>query len=138
MSSIVPKKNLLVVGAIFTKKGRILIAQRPEGTSSAGRWEFPGGKVELGEDPRDALKRECLEELNIHVQVGGIYETIYTCNEERGILLLFYKAIILSGEPTSMEGNAFKWVTIDEMRGYDLLDPDKPLVEMFGNKFPGG
>ncbi len=128
--------TLIVVAALIERDGRLLIARRPEGVSSAGYWEFPGGKAEPGEEPRDALVRECEEELGIGVEAGSIYETVYTKNEQRGILLLFYTARILRGEPQSLEANEFAWATPDEMDEYELLPADRPLVEKFRRAFP--
>jgi 8-oxo-dGTP diphosphatase len=131
-----PIQTVIVVAALITRGNEVLIAQRPPGTALAGAWEFPGGKVEPGEDPRDALVRECREELDITVRVGRIYETIYTQSGERGILLLFYITEIVDGEPRSMEDNAFAWATPSAMREYDLLPADRPLIDQLEERFP--
>lgn len=130
-------KIILVVAALITREdGRILITQRPRGTVLEAKWEFPGGKVEPGEPPREALVRECREELGITIRAGSIYETVYTKNHERAILLLFYTAEILEGKPQSLEANAFAWATPEEMEGFDIIEPDRPLVQAFRQNFP--
>ncbi len=132
-----PQKTIIVTAAIIVSPdGRILVSQRPNHCASAGKWEFPGGKLEPGESPRQALVRECKEELDIDVEVGDIYETIHVPKSEKSILLMFYLAKILSGVPTSMENNAFQWLTPGEMRHIDLLEPDRPLIDAFEETFP--
>lgn len=129
--------TIIVCAAIITRPpGEILIAQRPPGGPSGGRWEFPGGKVEAGEDPRAALVRECREELDCEVEPGAIYETIYHRTERSSILLLFYLARISGGEPRSMECNALEWVTPQRMGEFDLLPADRPLIDRFLSKYP--
>lgn len=132
-----PTPPILVVGAIVARAdGRILIAQRPVGRKHAGQWEFPGGKVEPGEDPRAALRRECREEMGCEVAVGAVYETIFHRYDWGSVLLLFYCAKVIGGEPASLEQNALAWVTPAEMAGYDLLEADRPLPAMFARRFP--
>lgn len=132
-----PRPPVLVVGAIIADaSGRILIAQRPPGSRAAGRWEFPGGKLEPGEDPRSALLRECQEELGCTVDVGTVYEVVYFAYEGLTVLLIFYTARIVEGIARSMEQNALQWVTPEEMESVDLLEADRPLPAMFRARFP--
>jgi 8-oxo-dGTP diphosphatase len=127
----------IVSAAIIAREdGHILISQRPSHSRMRGFWEFPGGKLELGEDPRAALRRECLEELGVQVEVGRIYETIFHRVGGSCILLLFYLVRIEKGEPRSMEQNALEWVTPEGMELYELLEADKPLVALFQERFP--
>lgn len=128
----------LVVGAIIHRgDGRILIAQRTlDGSTIAGKWEFPGGKVEAGEDPRAALARECVEELGCHVEVGGIYETIFHQYRDLTVLLLFYLCRITEGTARALEHNDLAWVSPAEMKNYDLLEADRPLPDLFERRFP--
>jgi 8-oxo-dGTP diphosphatase len=130
-------KTLIVSAAIITRPpGEILLARRPDKGPLAGRWEFPGGKAEPGEDPRDALVRECIEELGCRIEVGAIYETIFHRHGARSILLLFYLARVIEGEPASMEENELAWCTPGAMGQYDLLEADRPLIARFIEKFP--
>lgn len=132
-----PITTTIVAAAIIAREdGTILIAQRPSSSKLHGFWEFPGGKVEPGEDPRAAVVRECQEELGCEVEVGRIYDTINHFVGGSCILLLFYLARIVEGEPRSMEQNAIQWVTPEGMRLYELLEPDRPLVEQFQRRFP--
>lgn len=130
------KPTTLVTAAIVAREGRVLINQRPAGSAFAGQWEFPGGKVEAGEDPRDALRRECHEELGCEVEVGAIYETIFVESASSYFLLLFYTVRVTDGEPRSMEGNTLAWVTPEEFATYDLLEADRPLAGLIQRRFP--
>lgn len=128
---------IIVTGVLLTRDpGEILIACRRGKPPLAGKWEFPGGKVEPGEDPRHALRRECREEIGCEVEVGDIYETIFHRTERGDILLLFYLARIVHGEPQALDHSALAWVTPQQMREYDLLEPDRPLIDRFITKFP--
>ncbi|HMZ53008.1 (deoxy)nucleoside triphosphate pyrophosphohydrolase [Candidatus Sumerlaeota bacterium] len=129
--------TIIVTGVLLTRNDReILIAQRAGKPPLAGKWEFPGGKVEPGEDPRAALARECREEIGCEIEVGDIYESIFHRAERGNILLLFYLARIVHGEPTALEHTALAWVTPQQMRDFDLLEADRPLIERFIAKFP--
>lgn len=130
------KPTVLVVAAIITRGDTLLINQRPNGDALAGRWEFPGGKVEPGEDPRAALVRECHEELGCKVEVGAAYETVFHETGQAWLLLLFYTTRVTTGEPQAMEGNTLAWVRPDELPSYDLLEADRPLVNLLQRKFP--
>jgi len=127
----------IVAAALITEGDRILIAQRPKGKANAGKWEFPGGKAEPGEDPRRALERECLEELDIEVAAGPVYETIFHEQPTKNFLLIFYEVVILSGDPTPMESNEIAWVTVDELESIDLIESDLPLIRELRDRFPG-
>ncbi|CAN5348522.1 (deoxy)nucleoside triphosphate pyrophosphohydrolase [soil metagenome] len=132
-----PPTTVVVVAAIIAREdGTILIAQRPPGGNLAGFWEYPGGKVEPGEDPRDALVRECQEELGCDVEVGAVYETIFHRTPTRSFLLLFYVARVIRCEPRPMEQNELAWVTPAAMRDYPILEPDAPLIAQFETRFP--
>lgn len=121
---------MIVCAALIRRKdGRFLIARRPEGSTLAGWWEFPGGKAEPGEDPRRALERECAEELGVTVRAHDIYEVIHVFDGRRTILLLFYETELIEGEPRSMEGNELAWTTPEEMRTFQILEPDQPLID---------
>src|SRR5580693_966156 len=98
-------RTVLVAAGIVVEGGRVLLSQRKAGTHLAGAWEFPGGKVEPGEDPRAALRRELREELGIEAVVGEIVEVTFHRYVDAGkaVLLLFYEA---SREPGSAEPRA--------------------------------
>lgn len=128
---------LLVVAAVIAREdGRILIAQRGPGRRNPGEWEFPGGKVEEGEDPRAALVRECDEEMGCPIEVGAPYETIFVVNEKHAVLLLFYTARLRDGDPRPIEHSDLRWVTPQEMAAYELLEADRGLPAQFVRRFP--
>ena len=108
--------NTVVVAAgVLIEGGRVLLTQRRSGTHLAGAWEFPGGKVEPGEDPREALRRELAEELGIDARAGEILDVTFHRYEEAGkaVLLLFFEATRDAGspDPRALEVAAFRWAT---------------------------
>ncbi len=109
-----PRATILVAAAILVEEGRVLLSQRKKGAHLEGLWEFPGGKVEPGEDPRDALVRELDEELGICVTVGDIVEATFHRYEEAGrsVLLLFYEVSRTPGssEPSARDVADLAWV----------------------------
>ncbi|MDP9000166.1 MAG: (deoxy)nucleoside triphosphate pyrophosphohydrolase [Myxococcota bacterium] len=113
--------NILVVAAILVERGRVLLTQRKRGTHLEGAWELPGGKVQAGEDPRDALRRELAEELGIDVTVGEIVDVTFHRYEEahKTVLLLFFEVarVAKSPEPCAIDVAAFEWA------GLEGLDP---------------
>lgn len=113
-----------VTAAIILEKGRVLITRRAPGEKHAGRWEFPGGKVEPGETPEACLRRELLEELEINTVIGEkLAESIYTY-ETGAIRLLAYRATIISGDLRLHVHDDYRWVAVDELTQYPLLDAD--------------
>jgi 8-oxo-dGTP diphosphatase len=108
--------NTVVVAAgVLIEGGRVLLTQRRSGTHLAGAWEFPGGKVDPGEDPREALRRELAEELGIDARAGEILDVTFHRYEETGkaVLLLFFEATRAAGspDPRALEVAAFRWAT---------------------------
>jgi 8-oxo-dGTP diphosphatase len=108
--------NTVVVAAgVLIEGGRVLLTQRRSGTHLAGAWEFPGGKVNPGEDPREALRRELAEELGIDARAGEILDVTFHRYDEAGkaVLLLFFEATRDAGspDPRALEVAAFRWAT---------------------------
>lgn len=121
---------VLVVSALIRRGDRWLINQRVGGPLD-GKWEFPGGKVEPGEDLRAALVRECREELGVDVAPGAVAEVLKAPLGDREILLVFYHTEILGdGEPVGLEGNPLAWAGPDEIERCDLLETDRPLIPL--------
>jgi 8-oxo-dGTP diphosphatase len=109
--------TLLVAAAVVIERERVLLTQRKAGTHLAGAWEFPGGKVRAGEDPRHALVRELREELGIEAVVGEVTEVTFHRYPERSVLLLFYEThrAPLSPEPRALDVADFRWARVEEL-----------------------
>ena len=114
----------------MVKDGKLLVAQRPAGKHMAGRWEFPGGKIERGETPEAALERELLEELGVKTRTGRIYHAIYHSYPEKDILLLFYRSTLLEGEPRPIEEADIRWIEEEQLRAFDWAEADGPLIDL--------
>jgi 8-oxo-dGTP diphosphatase len=123
--------TILVAAGVIVREKKLLLSQRKSGTHLAGTWEFPGGKVEPDEDPRDALKRELEEELGVWVHVGAIVETTFHRYDEKSVLLLFYEATLLpdSPEPRPLDVAAVSWVSRRELGGLTFPPADVAIVE---------
>src|SRR5450755_966256 len=106
-------KTVVVAAAVLLEEGRVLLTQRKAGTHLAGAWEFPGGKVESGEDPRDALRRELREEIGIEATVGEIVEVTFHryVEADKAVMLLFFEAVRAEGSPAPrvIDVAACKW-----------------------------
>ena len=114
----------LVVAGALCQSGKILIAQRPEGKISAGLWEFPGGNIEAGEGPVEALRRELAEELGIIVSDA---DPISFANDSQLVLLLF-ACTVWEGEVEGKECQTIKWVVPGELDQYEMPTLDAELV----------
>ncbi|WP_199628062.1 8-oxo-dGTP diphosphatase MutT [Rhizobium sp. OAE497] len=127
------KKILLVAAcALIDSDGRILLAQRPEGKSLAGLWEFPGGKVEPGETPEECLVRELEEELGIRTKVACLAPLTFASHsyDTFHLLMPLYVCRRYEGIPQSREGQALKWVKPMQLRDYPMPPADEPLIPM--------
>lgn len=113
--------TLIVSAAVVIRDGKVLLSQRKKGAHLADLWEFPGGKVEVGEDPREALVRELGEELGVEATVGEILDVTFHRYEDLGksILLLFFEATLKPGSPAphAKDVAAVQWA------GLEALDP---------------
>jgi 8-oxo-dGTP diphosphatase len=121
---------LVAACALVDRDGRVLIAQRPQGKTLAGLWEFPGGKVEAGESPEDALIRELEEELGIMTKKACLAPFTFASHryESFHLLMPLYICRRFSGQPVAREGQALKWVRPADMRSYPMPPADEPLV----------
>lgn len=125
------KPLLLVVAcALVDADRRVLIAQRPEGKSMAGLWEFPGGKVEPGETPEAALIRELNEELGIETREACLAPLSFVSHAYENIHLLMplYVCRRWQGTPQAREHIALKWVRPQALRDYPMPPADEPLI----------
>lgn len=124
--------KLVLVAAVvlIDVDGRILLAQRPEGKSMAGLWEFPGGKVEPGESPETALVRELHEELGIETWDSCLAPLTFASHayEDFHLLMPVFACRKWNGQVQSREGQALKWVRSRDLRDYPMPPADIPLI----------
>jgi 8-oxo-dGTP diphosphatase len=109
--------------------GRYLITQRRRGSHLEGLWEFPGGKLEAGESHEAGLRRELQEELAADIEVNGLVETVRWEYPDRTIVLHFYDCKLVSGTVEPREQQEMRWVTADELPGYDFPPADRRLID---------
>jgi 8-oxo-dGTP diphosphatase len=124
-------KTILVSAvALIDKDGRILIGKRPDGKSMAGLWEFPGGKVELGETPEQALVRELSEELGIKTWNSCLAPLTFASHAYEGFHLLMPLFVCRKWEGIVIpkEEQELKWVYSSELKNYPMPPADKPLI----------
>ena len=122
-------KPLDVVAAVIVHGGRVLACRRGEGKVDAGKWEFPGGKVERGESPAQALAREIREELGVDVRVGELLRSDVTDAAARSIRLTCLAATLAGPRPTaSTDHDRMEWVRPTELAMLDWAMPDLRMV----------
>ena len=123
---------LVVAVALVDADGRVLLAQRPEGKTMAGLWEFPGGKVQPGEAPEAALIRELKEELDIDVSEACLAPLTFASHryERFHLLMPLYVCRRWGGMVSAREGQALTWVRPQKLDQYPMPPADKPLVAM--------
>ena len=120
---------MTVVAAIILREGSALICQRRADQQHAGKWEFPGGKVEPGEEPAPALHRELREELAIAATIGAeVARYGYTYPERGPIQLIFYRVTEFAGEPQNLIFAQICWERIENLPNYDFLEGDVEFV----------
>ena len=116
--------------ALIDPDGRVLLAQRPEGKSLAGLWEFPGGKVEPGESPEVALIRELREELGIETKASCLAPLTFASHsyEDFHLLMPLFACRRWEGQATGREGQRLAWVRPERLRDYPMPPADLPLI----------
>ena len=107
---------------------QVLIAQRPSGKWQAGRWEFPGGKIEDRESVRDALQRELAEELGVQVAVARELGQFAHAYPDRSVEISLWLVTEFTGEPCGLDSQALRWVHPSQLAGCDLLEADLPMI----------
>lgn len=118
-----------VVGAVIRDGGRVLLAQRPEGKAQAGLWEFPGGKIEPGETPEEALARECREELALEIESPTILRSVLHRYPEKTIRLLLVECSVRPGSvPVPQEGQSVAWVRPSDLDRLPVCPADRELL----------
>lgn len=124
------KTVLVSAVALIDVDGRVLLAQRPEGKSMAGLWEFPGGKVEPGETPETALIRELEEELGINTWASCLAPLTFASHSyaDFHLLMPLFACRKWEGQPQAREGQVLKWVRARDLRDYPMPPADIPLI----------
>jgi 8-oxo-dGTP diphosphatase len=118
-----------VVAALIERDGRILICRRKRGQAHELKWEFPGGKLEAGETPPQALSRELEEELGIQAVIGPEVESYsYSYPGKKPILLIFHRVKDFHREPQNIVFDEIRWETLTNLPGYDFLEGDVDFV----------
>jgi 8-oxo-dGTP diphosphatase len=126
----------VAAAVLYDAAGRVLIAQRPPGKFMAGKWEFPGGKIEAGESAERGLARELAEEIGVEVQDCRLLLQLTHEYPDRRVELLAWVVDRYAGDPVGREGQALKWVAPVELYTEDLLPADRPIVDRL-QTFPG-
>ena len=129
------KKQTEVVAALIWNGGRFMICQRPAHKARGLLWEFVGGKVEPGETKKDALVRECREELAVTVSVGDVFMDVVHDYPDLLVHLTLFHAEIAEGEPQLLEHNDLKWITPKEIPQYDFCPADVEILEQIRERF---
>ncbi|MGX1770004.1 (deoxy)nucleoside triphosphate pyrophosphohydrolase [Dietzia sp. NPDC055343] len=122
-------KTITVVGAVFSTEGSVLAFRRNANRSAGGKWEFPGGKVESDETPEQALRREILEELGLHITVGDLIDRSSTVVGENTIDLACYFVDADKHPTESSDHDQIKWQPFSSIRELDWAAPDLPAIE---------
>ena len=125
------KRNIWipVVTGIIRRGDEFLLGLRPEGQSLAGAWEFPGGKINSGEVPEQALKRELQEEVGIDAEIGGLRLAHTHFYGEKGVLLLFYDVHFWKGQPKPIYHNDLKWAKIEDLATLNIPEANRRIMD---------
>jgi mutator protein MutT len=133
------RRRMTVVAAVIERAGQILIGQRPKGDWNQMKWEFPGGKMEPLESPREALGRELREELDIRAEIGEeITRYEYEYPGRPPIQLIFFRVVQFEGEPKNLAFNQIRWESASRFPQYEFLDGDVDFVRRLARgEWPG-
>lgn len=126
---------LVAAAALIDGNGAVLLAQRPEGKSLAGLWEFPGGKIEAGERPESALCRELFEELGVDVAPADLEPLGFASHtyEDFHLLMPLWTTRTWQGQPRGREGQALAWVQPEALQDYPMPAADLPLIPVLSS-----
>ena len=120
----------VVVAGLLFHEGRLLVCQRSPDGQFPNKWEFPGGKIEPGEDPKEALRRELQEELRIVAEMGEeVWRTEHQYPGHSPVRLLFFAVRSYSGSVQNRVFQQVVWASLDTLRQFDFLEADRPLIE---------
>ena len=132
-----PRPDLTVAAALIVRNSRLLVCQRHRDDSHALQWEFPGGKVESGESPAQALARELREELGVNARIGReLYRTQHRYGDSQWeFRLIFFHADVDESAPIqNLVFEKFEWADISSLPLYDFLEADKELVKLLASR----
>ena len=118
-----------VVAALIRDENKFMICQRPAHKTRGLLWEFVGGKVEKGESKQQALIRECREELDVTVSVGDVFIEVIHEYPDMTVDLTLFSCEIAEGEPKMLEHNDIRWITPEEIDGFDFCPADAEILE---------
>lgn len=118
-----------VVAALIRDENKFMICQRPAHKTRGLLWEFVGGKVEKGESKQQALIRECREELDVTVSVGDVFIEVIHEYPDMTVDLTLFNCEIAGGEPKMLEHNDIRWITPEEIDGFDFCPADAEILE---------
>ena len=128
------KNRIKVVGGIIVNKNKILVAQRSIQKEHPLKWEFPGGKIKVNENPIDALKREIKEELSVDVKkYKFLLDYEYDYQDIKKIHLYFYKIDEYIGKVRNIEHNQLLWIEYNDLEKLDFLDGDRMIIDHIQN-----
>ncbi|MDF7666284.1 8-oxo-dGTP diphosphatase MutT [Orbaceae bacterium ESL0727] len=127
------KHTEIAVGIIRSQDCQIFITQRGEDSHLAGFWEFPGGKVEVGETPYQTLQREIAEEVDIHIHQCQFLKTVEHSYDDRDIIIHAYLVEEWDGVPFGKEGQPSRWVDQADLDADEFPDANRSIIEMLKN-----
>ncbi|MFQ0993867.1 8-oxo-dGTP diphosphatase MutT [Gilliamella sp. BG2] len=123
----------IAVGIIRSQNCQIFITQRGEDSHLAGFWEFPGGKIEIGETPYQTLQREIAEEVDIHIHQAQFLDIFKHNYDDRDITIHAYLVEEWDGVPFAKEGQPSRWVDQEDLNADEFPDANRPIIEMLKN-----
>lgn len=129
------KITVHAVAGLIVRDGKLLVAERPEGKPYSGYWEFPGGKVENGEDSISAMKRELLEEIGVEAtELEHMFDHLHAY-PDKTVLLELWRVKDFNGEPRAKEAQELRWVDYDEMMHLQLLEGNLAIISQIKSVF---
>ena len=127
----IPSSRIRVVACIIERDGRFLITQRKKESHLGHLWEFPGGKIEAGETPKQCAVRECREEIGVEVEAGAILEEVRHDYSDLQVHLYFIKCELIRGEPRALDCADLTWATPEEFSQYRFPEADRGIIERY-------
>jgi 8-oxo-dGTP diphosphatase len=128
-------QNAHVVAALIWNGDKFMICQRPAHKARGLLWEFVGGKVEPGETPEAALRRECREELAVEIRVDDLFMEVLHTYPDIEIVLSLYHAVIIAGAPQKIEHNDIRWITPAQIPDFDFCPADVEILERIRKEY---